>query len=119
MLKLNDFFSQDRVWRFCRGGGEVLAITARLARTVALNSRILVCGYHGTHDWYLSANLNANNSLSQVFLSGISPAGLPDEYKNTTYSLSNLDLSSNIFSNHCFILFDWKIHQCEKKQKYS
>lgn len=92
--KLNDFFSQDRVWRFCRGGGEVLAITARLARTVALNSRILVCGYHGTHDWYLSANLNGNNSLSQVFLSGISPTGLPDEYKNTTYSLSNLDPES-------------------------
>ena len=92
--KLNDFFEQKRVWKFCRGGGEVLAITARLARTVAKNSRILVCGYHGTHDWYLSANLNSINSLSQVFLSGISPSGLPNEYKNTTYSLSNFDAES-------------------------
>ena len=91
---LNEFFSQDRVWKFCRGGGEALAVTARLARTVAPNSRILVCGYHGTHDWYLSANLNASNSLSQVFLSGISPTGLPSEYKNTTYCLSSFDAQS-------------------------
>ena len=91
---LNEFFSQERVWKFCRGGGEVLAVTARLARTVAPNSRILVCGYHGTHDWYLSANLNSSNSLSQVFLSGISPTGLPAEYKNTTYCLPNFDAES-------------------------
>ena len=91
---LNEFFSQERVWKFCRGGGEVLAVTARLARTVASNSRILVCGYHGTHDWYLSANLNTSNSLSQVFLSGISPTGLPAEYKNTTYCLPNFDAES-------------------------
>ena len=88
---LNDFLSQDRVWKFCRGGGEALAVTARLSRTVAKNPRILVCGYHGTHDWYLSANLNADNSLSQVFLAGISPTGLPYEYKNTTFCLSKLD----------------------------
>ena len=88
---LNDFFSQDRVWKFCRGGGEVLAVTARFARTVAKNSRILVCGYHGTHDWYLSANLNASNSLSKVFLSDISPVGLPNEYRDTTFSLPDFD----------------------------
>ena len=91
---LNQFFGHQRVWKFCRGGGEVLAVTARLARTVANNTRILVCGYHGTHDWYLSANLSSEENLSQVFLSGISPTGLPDEYKNTTFSLTQFDSKS-------------------------
>ena len=86
-IELNKFLGEGRVWKFCRGGGEALAITVRMARSVALNTRVLVCGYHGTHDWYLSSNLSTTNDLSQVFLGGISVDGIPQAYSGTTVCL--------------------------------
>ena len=44
--------------KYARTGGEVMSIAARLARAYTGKDKILICGYHGWHDWYLSANLN-------------------------------------------------------------
>ena len=41
------------------GSGESMAIAARLARAYTGKDKILFCGYHGWHDWYLAANLNS------------------------------------------------------------
>ena len=89
--RLNEFLDETRVWKFCRGGGEALAITARLARAISMNTRILVCGYHGTHDWYLSSNLNNKDGLGQIFIKGITPDGIPNEYAGTTITISELN----------------------------
>ncbi|KZR70260.1 3-aminobutyryl-CoA aminotransferase [Prochlorococcus marinus str. MIT 1313] len=107
-FKLNEFFSESRVWKFCRGGGEALAITARLARAISTNTRILVCGYHGTHDWYLSSNLSIKDGLSQIFLKGITPNGIPHEYSGTTINISQLNaqtIEHSIQSHHPGIIF--------------
>jgi len=107
-LKLNEFFGESRVWKFCRGGGEALAITARLARAISINTRILVCGYHGTHDWYLSSNLSNKEGLSQIFLKGIIPNGIPSEYSGTTITISQLNsktIANSIESQDPGIIF--------------
>ena len=41
--------------KFARTGGEMLSVAIRLARAATGKEKILFCGYHGWHDWYLSA----------------------------------------------------------------
>ena len=43
--------------RFVRAGGEALTVAIRITRARTGRDKILFCGYHGWHDWYLSANL--------------------------------------------------------------
>ena len=43
--------------RFCRTGGEANTVAIRLARAATGKETVAICGYHGWHDWYLSANL--------------------------------------------------------------
>ena len=44
--------------KFTRSGGEANALAVRIARAATKKDKILVCGYHGWHDWYLSSNLS-------------------------------------------------------------
>ena len=44
--------------KFARSGGEANAIAVRIARAFSKKKNIAICGYHGWHDWYLSANLS-------------------------------------------------------------
>ena len=46
-----------------REAGEANAIAVRIARAATNKHKVIVCGYHGWHDWYLSANLSKENSL--------------------------------------------------------
>ena len=41
--------------RFARSGGEANAIAIRIARAASGKDKVAICGYHGWHDWYLSA----------------------------------------------------------------
>ena len=43
--------------KFARSGGEANAIAIRIARAASGRDKVAICGYHGWHDWYLSANL--------------------------------------------------------------
>jgi len=43
--------------RLARSGGEANAIGIRIARAASGKDNVAICGYHGWHDWYLSANL--------------------------------------------------------------
>lgn len=69
--------------RFGRTGGEACAIAVRIARAASGKSKIAFCGYHGWHDWYLSANLQAGSNLDQHLLSGLDPKGVPRELAGT------------------------------------
>ena len=63
--------------RFAKGGGEACTVAVRIARGVTGRDKVLFCGYHGWHDWYLAANLNDEGSLAQHLLPGIEPLGVP------------------------------------------
>jgi len=71
--------------KFARTGGEANALSLRIARSYCNKTKIAVCGYHGWHDWYLSANLNKKNNLDKHLLKGLSTIGVPKELKNTVF----------------------------------
>ena len=78
--------------KFARSGGEAMAIAIRVARSYTKKEKVAFCGYHGWHDWYLSANLTGDN-LSHHLLSGIVPNGVPDSLTNTavTFLYNDVD----------------------------
>ena len=63
--------------RYAKAGGESMSMAARIARAHTKKDIVLVCGYHGWHDWYLSANLVKGDPLADVHLKGLEPAGVP------------------------------------------
>ena len=69
--------------RFARSGGEANAIAIRIARAASGRARVAVCGYHGWHDWYLSANLGDDQTLAGHLLPGLEPNGVPGDLRGT------------------------------------
>jgi len=69
--------------RLARTGGEASAISVRIARAASGKSKIAFCGYHGWHDWYLSANLKSTDGLKPHLMPGLDPAGVPKNLKDT------------------------------------
>jgi glutamate-1-semialdehyde 2,1-aminomutase len=63
--------------RFGRAGGEAMAVATRIARAASGREVVAFCGYHGWHDWYLSANLAQDTALDGHLLPGLEPAGVP------------------------------------------
>ena len=63
--------------RYAKAGGEAMSMATRIARAYAKKDIVLVCGYHGWHDWYLAANLVKGDPLADVHLQGLAPAGVP------------------------------------------
>ena len=80
--------------RFARSGGEANAIAIRIARAASSRDKIAVCGYHGWHDWYLSANLDSDKNLSEHLLPGLIPAGVPRSLEGTTIPFLYNDFDS-------------------------
>jgi glutamate-1-semialdehyde 2,1-aminomutase len=69
--------------RFARSGGEANAIAVRIARAASGKDKVAICGYHGWHDWYLSANLGDDKSLDGHLLPGLEPNGVPRNLRGT------------------------------------
>lgn len=69
--------------RLARSGGEANAIAIRIARAASGKDKVAICGYHGWHDWYLSANLGDEQNLAGHLLPGLEPAGVPQALKGT------------------------------------
>ena len=69
--------------RYARTGGEAVAVAIRIARAATGKDKIAFCGYHGWHDWYLSANLNGKDCLSQHLLPALNPLGVPKNLDGT------------------------------------
>ena len=55
------------------------------------NDKVAICGYHGWHDWYLSANLK-KDTLGNHLLPGLNPKGVPKSYRNTVYPFNYGDM---------------------------
>lgn len=69
--------------RFARSGGEANAIAIRIARAASGKDKVAVCGYHGWHDWYLSANLGDEQNLAGHLLPGLEPRGVPQNLRGS------------------------------------
>lgn len=90
ILKLHPWFHMAR---FTKSGGEAMSVAIRIARAYSKKNKILFCGYHGWHDWYLSANLK-KNSLDNHLLKGLNPEGISKKLKNTVYTFNYNDFKS-------------------------
>ena len=71
--------------RLARSGGEANAIAIRIARAASGRDKVAVCGYHGWHDWYLSANLGDDENLAGHLLPGLDPKGVPKNLRGTVF----------------------------------
>ena len=70
--------------KFARTGGEANSIAIRIARSASKRDKVAFCGYHGWHDWYLSANLSNKKNLSNQLLPDLEINGVPKSLKNTS-----------------------------------
>ncbi len=78
--------------RFARTGGEANAVAVRIARAASGRDGVAFSGYHGWHDWYLSANLAEEGSLAQHLLPGLECRGVPRGLRNTAHPFGYGDL---------------------------
>ncbi len=78
--------------RYAKGGGEACTVAVRIARGVSGRDRVLFCGYHGWHDWYLAANLG-DEKLGGHLLPGIEPIGVPACLEGTVMPFEYGDLN--------------------------
>ncbi len=65
--------------RFSKTGCDVTTAAVRLARAFTGRSKVLCCGYHGWHDWYVSTTDRRR--------------GIPDEIAALTYTVDYNDIA--------------------------
>ncbi len=81
--KLIDIHPWADMVKFARTGGEANSIAIRIARAASKKDKVAFCGYHGWHDWYISANLANKKNLNQQLLPNVDIKGIPKALKNT------------------------------------
>lgn len=88
--------------RLARSGGEANAIAIRIARAASGRDKVAVCGYHGWHDWYLSANLGDDENLAGHLLPGLDPKGVPQNLRGTVFpfNYNNYEELENLVNAH-------------------
>ncbi|MHC8597176.1 aminotransferase class III-fold pyridoxal phosphate-dependent enzyme [Arenicellales bacterium IMCC55707] len=79
--------------RFARSGGEANAIAIRIGRAASGRDKVAFCGYHGWHDWYLSANLGDKENLGGHLLPGLDPRGVPKDLGGSALPFTYNDFS--------------------------
>tara|TARA_Y100000591_G_C21853150_1_gene713027 strand:+ start:2214 stop:3077 length:864 start_codon:yes stop_codon:yes gene_type:complete len=84
ILKHNKFADQVK---FAKGGGEAMSVAIRIARSNSKKHKIIFSGYHGWHDWYISANLSNSKNLNNHLLRNLKPLGVPSTLKNSIIPL--------------------------------
>ena len=57
-----DLIPSAEMVRFAKTGAEAATASVRLARAVTQRDKVVCCGYHGWHDWYISKT-NRNNGI--------------------------------------------------------
>jgi len=66
--------------RYAKAGAEVTSAAVRLARAYTGRNKVLCCGYHGWHDWYIG--ITARN------------AGVPQAVKDLVFTFNYNDMDS-------------------------
>jgi len=97
-VELAELMIQLHPWagkvRYSRTGGEAMTIALRIARSKTGKGSVVFSGYHGWHDWYLSANLGDDSALDGQLLPGLDPAGVPRSLKGTSIPLNYNDTAA-------------------------
>ena len=91
--KLLDIHKDFKKVKLARTGGEANSIAIRIARANTNKQKVLICGYHGWHDWYLAANIIDKKNLDSHLLPGLNPLGVLKKLKNTTYTFKYNDFN--------------------------
>lgn len=88
--------------RFCKGGGEADLVAVRIARAPTGRDKVVFCGYHGWHDWYLASGLGSLSALEKNLRPGITPLGVPKVLEGTTipFEYNNLDSLKSALENN-------------------
>ena len=88
--------------RFARTGGEAAAIAVRIARAATGKDKIAICGYHGWHDWYLSANLSDSQNLNSHLMRNLPIQGVQKNLKSSAFvfEYNNFDRLKKIVSQN-------------------
>jgi glutamate-1-semialdehyde 2,1-aminomutase len=82
--KISSMIPNAESVRFSKTGGDVTTAAIRLARAYTKRNKVLCCGYHGWHDWYISVTDRA--------------AGIPEATKELTHTFNYNDIDSLINS---------------------
>jgi glutamate-1-semialdehyde aminotransferase/spore coat polysaccharide biosynthesis protein SpsF (cytidylyltransferase family) len=106
--------------RFARTGGEAAAIAVRIARAATGREKIAVCGYHGWHDWYLSANLSNSENLNSHLMKDLPIQGVQKSLKNSVFvfEYNNFNQLKKIVSKNKIAAVVMEVARNEKPQKY-
>ena len=91
LLKLHPWANMAK---FAKTGAEANAIAIRLSRAFNKKNKIIVCGYHGWHDWYLSAKYSKDNYLDTHLFPSLKTEGVPTFLKKQIYSTKYNDFES-------------------------
>src|SRR5438876_1007010 len=76
--------------------------TATASAAATGRNKVVFCGYHGWHDWYLAASLGSPTALEKHLLPGITPRGVPRGLEGTTFPFeyNNLDSLKSVLEAH-------------------
>jgi len=66
--------------RFSKTGCDATTAAVRLARAATGKNKVICCGYHGWHDWYIAVTDRS--------------AGIPEDVKNLSFTFNYNDLQS-------------------------
>ena len=77
---ISDIIPNAESVRFGKTGAEVTSAAVRLARAHTRRNKVLCCGYHGWHDWYIGITDRA--------------AGIPTQVRDMTYTFGYNDSAS-------------------------
>jgi glutamate-1-semialdehyde aminotransferase len=81
---INEVVPNAESVRYSKTGADVTSAAIRLARAFTRREKVLCCGYHGWHDWYISVT-DRNK-------------GIPDAVKDLTFTFNYNDIQSVIDS---------------------
>ncbi len=100
--KLLSLHSWAESVRYAKAGGEAMSMATRIARAHTKRDIVLVCGYHGWHDWYLAANLVKGDPLADVHLKGLEPIGVPEGLAGTNliFHYNDIDELKNLIGEN-------------------
>lgn len=77
---IRDIIPNADMVRYSKAGADVTTAAIRLARAYTNKNKILCCGYHGWHDWYVSVTARSH--------------GVPDAIQALTYTFNYNDIDS-------------------------
>ena len=100
--ELNATIPSSEMVRYAKGGGDACAVAVRIARGVSGRDKILICGYHGWHDWYQAANYEADPVSGEFPFAGIEPIGVPKALAGTVipFVYGDLEMLAALLDEH-------------------